>query len=245
MTMALSRPARVIGGVALVIAPPVWLAGLLLRYLVPYAAGFSHAQLAWFDRQPFALYMELAAYAANPGFTVTAFAVFALAALLLIPAVGALARPIAARGGWVGGLAGLGAVMMAFAFAARLNRAGVDHTAFMLVRAQGLNPATRFVAENYVDISYGPFNLFTTAAFMAGPGMLLIGITAWYAGVLGTARTLLWFYTWTIWGGVLKAAEIADLIGAVTLCLVLIPLGVQFLRDHVPQPGPRSPWLSW
>ncbi|WP_020501522.1 hypothetical protein [Sciscionella marina] len=245
MGIVLSRPARLIGGVALLIAPLVWFTGLLLRYLVPYAAGFGDARLAWFDRQTFAFPKELAAYAADPGFVVAAFAVFALAALLLMPAVNALGRPIASRSGWVAWFAVLGVAMMMFSFAARFYRAGVDHTAFMLVRAQGLDAATNTIAQHYVDISYGPWNLATLAHFLQYPGALLLGLAAWNTGILGTARVLLWFYTWTIWGGVLKESEVADLVGAGTLCVVLIPLGVRFLRDRVPVAGSRSSWLSW
>jgi hypothetical protein len=224
-------PGRVIGGLALVAGPAVWCAGLLLRALAFRTAGFTPAQLAAFDRQPFAAPAELAAYEANPALVTAGYALFVAGALLWWPAIATLARIVAARSPT---LAYSGGALMIFGLFARAYFAGVDQTAFQLTELLGLEQTTRMVMESYVDISYGPWWIPVTASAGQYAGALLLGIGAYRSATFGLSRTLLFIWPWALWGGVLKAADFRDVISTGALCLILVPLGIRVLRDRVP-----------
>ncbi len=233
-------PGRHIGGAALIAGPFLWWTGLLLRYLGLHSGSFTDAQLADFAGQPFAARSQLAAYLANPTLVTAGYACFAAGALVLCPAFTTLARIVAARAPV---LARWGGTFVVLSLFARLYRAGVDHTAFRLAASQGIDRAAEFVLANYADISYGPWRIAVLAQAGLYLGMLLLAIGAFRSGTFGLGRCLLLLWAGTLWGGVLKAAHLADLFEYAAFGVVMIPLGVRVLRDRVaelradPAPG--------
>jgi hypothetical protein len=119
-------PGRWIEGTGLVLGPLLLLAGVLTRI---GADDFFPGQLA--------------AYAAEPERMVLSYSLYAAGAVLLWPAVTALARMIGAtRPGW----AGWGATLAILGLFGRVFHAGVSHLAFQLVDALGLPAAQEAVA---------------------------------------------------------------------------------------------------
>lgn len=246
-------PGRVIGGTALVIGPVLWAVGLVLRWWARSAADFSPAAQEHFDEQPFAAPAELAAYAFHPALVVAGYAVFVAGAIVMWPAIATLAQVVAPRSPR---LAQWGGTLMVCGLFARLYHAGVDHTAFQLTELQGLTPATDAVMTEYVDISYGPWNIPVTAAAGQYLGGLLLAIGAYRSGTFGLVRSLLLLWWATLWGGVLKASDSWEGPMAATLCLAFLPLGIQVLRGRQPQDaiagnrparmrGRYLRWVSW
>jgi hypothetical protein len=236
-------PGRFIGGAALVAGPLVWWTGLLLRYLGLHSGAFTAEQLAAFSRQPFAAPSQLAAYLANPALVTAGYACFAAGALLLFPAFVTLARFVARRAPM---LACWGGTLVILGLFARLYDAGVDQAAFQLAASQGPGRATDFVLGNYASISYGPWRVAVVASACQYLGTLLLAIGAFRSGTFGTGRCLILLWAGTLWGGVLKAANLPDLFEYGALCLVLVPWGVQVLRDRVADRDVRAlRILSW
>ncbi|MFI7452185.1 hypothetical protein ACIBQX_32140 [Nonomuraea sp. NPDC049714] len=236
--METSFPGRWIGGVTLVLGPVVLCAGYLLRHLSSTTVLTSQQQ-AWAEAQPFAAYGQLLAYASQPALLTLAYAVFALGVVLLFPAFIALAQRVG------GGLASWGAALLVAGLFARLYFAGADQTAFQLTEVLGLDQATNAIMKEYVDISYGPWRVPVWASVGQYAGSLLLAIAAWRSGVLGTARAVMLLLAGGTWMGVLKAASVPDVLVTVLLCVALVPLGVQVLRERSPAPSGRPQVLSW
>lgn len=231
-------PGRWISGVTLVLGPMVMFAGYLLRYLSTITA-LTPEQQAWAAEQPFAAYGQLVAYTAEPALLALSYAVFALGALLLFPAFVALAQLVG------GGLAFWGGTLLVAGLFARLYFAGADQTAFQLTEVLGLDRTTGAFMKEYVDISYGPWRVPVWASVGQFPGTLLLAVAAWRSGRLGTARVVMLLLAGTTWMGVLKGAELPHVLVTALLCVALVPLGVQVLRDRLPAPTGRSKALSW
>ncbi|MEV0353343.1 hypothetical protein AB0H88_46980 [Nonomuraea sp. NPDC050680] len=239
-------PGRIAGGAALVVAPVVWFAGLLLRHLGFATADFTAEQLTRFDQQPFAAMGQMAAYAGNPALVTAGYACFAVGAILLCPAVITLARIVAARSPK---LAYLGGTLLVLGLFSRLYWAGVDQTAFQLIGRLGLEQATQVVLDTYVETSYGPWRVPVTAAFGLYIGTFLLAIGALRSGTFGVGRFVLFLWAGTLWTGVLKESSLLKgVVSSAVLPLVLVPLGVQVLRDVVPElrversAGRGRPW---
>ncbi|TDC10760.1 hypothetical protein E1267_03205 [Nonomuraea longispora] len=231
-------PGRWIGGVTLILGPVALCAGYLLRY-VSTATALTSQQHAWAEAQPFAAYGQLLAYTSEPALLTLSYAVFALGAVLLFPAFIALA-------GCVGGeLAFWGAALLVVGLFARLYFAGADQTAFQLTEVLGLDQATHATMKEYVDISYGPWRVPVWASVGQYAGSLLLAIAAWRSGVFGTARSLMVLLAGGTWMGVLKGASIPDVLVTGLLCVALLPMGAQVLRERLPAPTGRSKLLSW
>ncbi|WP_344923445.1 hypothetical protein [Streptosporangium oxazolinicum] len=224
-------PGRLIGGVALVIGPIVWFAGLLLRHLILRSGTFTSEQLARFGEQPFAAPAQLAAYVRDPSLVTAGYAVFCAGAVLLCPAIITLARVVATR---CPALASWGAGLFVLGLFSRLYFTGVEQTLFQLTERLGLDQTTGVATDLYVDISYGPWLVPVLCSAGAYPGTLLLAVGAYRSGTFGLVRCLLVFGWGTLWGGVLKESLLFDVVGAGLACLVLVPLGVQVLRDRLP-----------
>lgn len=224
-------PGRVIGGVALLAGPVLWLAGLFLRYLALYHGPFTAGQLHGFLGQWFEPASQLAAYAAEPGLVTAGYALFLAGALVLCPAVITVARAVATRSPALAYLGGTGMLLGLFA---RLYFAGVEQTAFRLTDVLGPDRAAAFILHSYELISYGPWRLPVIAAGCAYIGALLLGVGAFRAGEFGIARTLLFLYSQTIFMGVLKISRAYEVGAAIALCAVLVPLGVQVICAKLP-----------
>ncbi|QFY05889.1 hypothetical protein GBF35_03675 [Nonomuraea phyllanthi] len=231
-------PGRWIGGVALILGPVVMCAGYLLRY-VSTVTALTPQQQAWAEQQPFAAYGQLVAYTSEPALLTVSYAVFALGAVLLFPAFIALGQRVG------GGLAFWGAGLLVAGLFARLYFAGADQAAFQLTEVLGVEHATNAVMEEYVDISYGPWRVPVWASVGQYAGSLLLAIAAWRSGVFGTARAVMVLLAGGTWMGVLKGASIPDVLVTGLLCVPLIPLGAQVLRERLPVPAGRSKVLSW
>jgi hypothetical protein len=224
-------PGRLIGGVSLVVGPVAWLSGLLLRHLVLRTGALTPEQLAAFAEEPFAAPSQLAAYVGEPALVTAAYAAFFAGTILLWPAIVTLAQIIAARSPR---LAYWGGTLFVLGLFGRAYHAGVDQTAFQLTHVLGLEQATSAVSETYVAISYGPWFVPVTASACQYLGTVLLVIAAYRSATFGVGRCLVFLWAGVMWGGVLKASHLYDVVRAGLLCLVLVPLGVAVLRDRVP-----------
>lgn len=225
--------------VALIVGPVLWLAGLVVRHLAVETAGFSPQQRRWFDEQSFAAPEQLAAYAHNPELVTAGYALFAAGTILLCPATIAFARIVAATHPR---LAVAGATAFVAGLFSRWYFAGVEVTAFELVDEFGLQRATDFVMESYVDLSYGLWRIPVTASAGSIVGMVLLAVGAYRAGVLGLVRcALLVSFGWVFMGVLKESSLLGVLHGGVSVCLVFIPLGVQLLRERAAVPTCRGP----
>ena len=230
-------PGRWIGGIALLIAPVLWLTGMILRYAGLRGAGFDQRYLTWLAQQPFAAAGQLAAYEQNRSVVVAGYAVLAAACIVGVLAFCTLAKIVAERSPVLAQLGGAAVIM---SLTARLYFAGIDLTAFHLVDALGLEAATAFVMDSYVELSYGLAYVPVAASAGALVGGVLLAVAALRSGTLGVVRAVLLLgWAWTFLG-VLKDSDVGTVIGAVGLCLVLIPIGVALLtrRDGS---DPREP----
>jgi hypothetical protein len=229
---------QLIAGVALILAPPVWLVAVLIRYLVRRIADFTPQQEAYFGGQTYRAPQQLAVYLQEPQLTTAGYALFAGASVLLLPAVFGLARSAVVGRGW---LASIGGLLVAVSLMARLYFSGVDLTAFELVDQLGLEVATRFVLDGYVDLSYGLWRIPVSLSAGSILGCLVLAIAAYRAGVFGLGRCLLLvWWGWTFMG-VLKDSHLGTVLGGVALCLTMIPLGVGVLGGGNAQPALRVP----
>ncbi|MBB6350176.1 hypothetical protein FHU36_006748 [Nonomuraea muscovyensis] len=231
-------PGRWIGGATLILGPVVMCAGYLLRYLSS-TTTLTPQQQAWAETKPFAAYGQFLAYTSEPGLLTLSYAVFALGAVLLFPAFIALAQRVGS------GLAFWGATLLVAGLFARLYFTGADQTAFQLTESLGLDHAVNAVMKEYVDISYGPWRVPVWASVGQYAGSLLLAIAAWRSGIFGTARALMLLLAGGTWMGVLKAASIPDVLVTALLCVALVPLGTQVLRERPLAPTGRPKVLSW
>ncbi|MFS8097877.1 hypothetical protein LFM09_12120 [Lentzea alba] len=198
---------------ALVAGPLVWFAALLVRHLGVETAGFTAAERARFDAEPFAAPEQLAAYARQPELVTAGYAMFALASILLCATVIVFAREIGGR------LAMVGAALFVASLFSRLQRSGIDLTAFELVDRLGVEQATAFVMESYVDLSYGLWRVPVTASAGSIVGAVLLAIAGWRA--LGVVPSLLLLSFGWVFQGVLKEATLAAVLRAGVAAVVL------------------------
>ncbi|HEX8869315.1 MAG TPA: hypothetical protein VF821_26880, partial [Lentzea sp.] len=200
---------------ALVAGPLVWFAALLVRHLGVETAGFTAAERARFDAEPFAAPEQLAAYARQPGLVTAGYALFFLASILLCATVIVFSREIGGR------LAGVGGALMVASLFSRALRAGIDLTAFELVDRVGVEQATSFVMGSYVDLSYALWRIPVTASAGSIVGAVLLAVAGWRAGRLGVVPcALLLSFGW-MWLGVLKEATLVSVVHGGVAAVVL------------------------
>lgn len=196
----------------MVVGPLVWFAALLVRHLGVETAGLDRAR---FDAEPFAAPEQLAAYARNPGLVTAGYSLFALASILLCATVIVFAREIGGRLALVGG-----ALFVASLFS-RLERSGIDLTAFELVDRMGLEQATSFVMGSYVDLSYGLWRIPVTASAGSIVGAVLLAIAGWRARKLGIVPCVLLLSFGWVFMGVLKEATLVGVLHGGLAAVVL------------------------
>lgn len=207
-------PGRWVGGISLVVGPLLLLTGVLLRI-----------------RFHFFFPQQLEAARAHPTLMLAAYSAFLAGNIALWPGIVTLARRIGeTRPGW----AKWGGTLAIFGLFARTFHAGVDHLAFQLVRIQGVEVATRVVGD-----SYGAFHIvkMLNAAIMFGWFFLAIG--AYRSGTLGPLRSVALAAMGALMMGVLKGSSAVSVVATAGLCVALVPLGVQVLREG-PTPRPRA-----
>jgi hypothetical protein len=122
-------PRRWVGGTALILAPLLLLAGVLLKLQFPFF--FPH---------------QLSAYAQHSTLLTAAYSSFLAGNILMWPAVLTLTHLIMTR---CPGLAIWGGSLTLLGLFARTFHAGIDHLAFQLVRLHGAPLATTTVASSY------------------------------------------------------------------------------------------------
>ena len=211
----------------MIIGSILWLTAVVTRLVAREVAEFTPEQLAYFDSQTFRAPHQLALYQQNPALLTAGYALFAAASALLVPALVSLAKIIAA-GSPV--LAAVGGTLATLSLLARMYFSGVDLTAFELVDALGLEAATAFVLNAYVDLSYGLWFIPVTISAGSIIGCLLLAIGAVRSGTLDVVRSLLLIlWGWTFMG-VLKDSDWGTVLGGTALCVVLVPLGVKLLK---------------
>lgn len=210
----------------MIIAPLLWLAGMILRWAGIATADLGPDQRARLGRQPFAAPGQLAAYEQRSDLVTAGYAVFAAACLLMVFAVITFSKILAERSPV---LAQLGGIALVASLAARLYYAGVDLTAFRLVDSLGLEAATAFVMDSYVDLSYGLAYVPVIASAGALLGGVLSAVAGWRTQTIGLLRCLLLLaWAWTFLG-VLKESDGGAIRGALGLCLVFVPIGLTLL----------------
>lgn len=196
----------------MVAGPLVWLAALLVRHLGVETAGLDRER---FDAEPFAAPEQLAAYAHNPGLVTAGYALFALASILLCATVIVFAREIGGR------LALIGAAAFVASLFSRLQRSGIDLTAFELVDRMGLEQATSFVMGSYVDLSYGLWRIPVTASAGSILGAVLLAIAGCRTGKLGVVPCLLLLSFGWVFMGVLKEATVVGVLHGGVAAVIL------------------------
>jgi hypothetical protein len=219
---------------ALLAGPLVWFAALLVRYLGVETAGFTAAERARFDAEPFAAPEQLAAYARQPELVTAGYALFALASILLCATVIVFAREIGGR------LALVGSGVFVASLFARLYFSGVDLTAFELVDRMGLERATAFVMESYVDMSYGLWRVPVTASAGSIAGAVLLAVAGWRARKLGVLRcALLLSFGW-VFMGVLKEATLIGVLHGGVAAVVLFGWSAHLVIASARRRGERG-----
>lgn len=206
-------PGRWVGGTSLLLGPILLLVGTLLRF--PFDFFFPQ---------------QLKAYQEHPILLTTSYSLFLAGNILLWPAIATLAKLIGDKkpvwGVWGGTLVILGLFARTFHY-------GINHLAFQLVSVQGLQQATKAVAD-----SYGAFHIIATLSAAILFGWIIVAIGAYRSGTLGLIRSLALGMMSTLMLGVLKGSSIVSVIATASLCIALVPLGVKVLRNG-PTPGSR------
>lgn len=209
--MSYSFPGRYLPAASLIVAPPLILTGVLLRLRFDY---FFPAQLA--------------AAAEHPRLIFAAYSCFLAGVILLWPGIVHLTQRIGrTHPRW----ALSGGALVLFGLFARTFHAGIDHLAFQLVRAQGLDAAMQTI-----QATYGASHVVKTlnAAIFFGWPILAFG--AYRSGTLGLARSVALALMAGLMMGVLKGSSAVSVIATAGLCVALVPLGVELLREE-PRPS--------
>lgn len=211
-------PGRWVGGTSMILAPMLFLIGMLLRI-----------QFHFFFPQ------QLEAFRDHPSIIVTSYNFFVVGNILLFPAIITLARLIGKKKSQWALWGGMFAMLGLFA---RTFQGGINHLAFQLVNILGLEPATKTIAD-----SYGAFNIIAT---LNGPimfGWLILALGSYLSGTLGLARSIALGLMAGLMMGVLKGTTLYSVIAAAGLCIALVPLGFKVLKDG-PMPGFKAA-VSW
>lgn len=210
-------PGRWVGGISMTIAPIVFLTGMLLRI-----------QFHFFFPQ------QLLAFKQHPTLIVTAYNFFLVGNILLWPAIITLARLVGQKKkNW----ATWGGTFIIFGLFARTFHGGENHLAFQLVRVQGLELATKAIAD-----SYGAFNIISTLNGTIMFGWLLLSIGSYLSGTLNLFRSIALGLMTALMSGVLKGSSVMSVISGAGLCIALVPLGIKVLNDG---PLPRNKEIAF
>lgn len=198
-------PGRWLGAASLILAPPLFLTGILLRI-----------QFHFFFPQ------QLAAYREHPMLITAAYNCYLAGNILLWPAVLTLATMIAhRRPGW----ALWGGSFVLFGLFARTFHAGADYLAFQIVRIEGVESA-----REVIGASYGTFHVVSALNATILFGWFLLGVGTYLSGTLGLLRSIALALMSFLMMGVLKGSSITSVVAASGLCIALVPLGFKQLR---------------
>lgn len=204
-------PGRWLSAVSLILGPLLILTGILLRYQFDF---FFPAQLA--------------AVGSSEPMMFAAYSSFLLGNVILWPGIFTLAQRISIQ---KPGLAIWGGALVIFGLFARTFHAGIDHLAFQLVEAQGVEAATEFIKATYG--SYHVMSFFN-AAILAG--WLVLAMGAFRAKVLPIWGAIALALMSVLPLGVLKGATTASIVAGLGLCVALVPFGIRLISDG-PKPA--------
>lgn len=208
-------PGPWLAGLSLTLAPPLLLAGTVLRLGVPF----------FFPDQ-------LAGYARHPALMGVSYGMVLAGLVALWPGVLAVAARVGVtRPRW----AAAGVTLVLLGLFARTFHHGVDTFAFGLVDSAGVAAATDAVASYYGRPEYVVSSL--TACVMAGWIVLAAG--CYLSRTLGALRSLALALMAGLMIGVLKGSTVASVVEVTGLAVAFVPLGVRIL---VTAPRPR-PWV--
>ncbi|GLY48608.1 hypothetical protein [Lentzea sp. NBRC 102530] len=200
-----------VGGAALIAGPVLLLVGTLLRS--PFHFFFPD---------------QLRAVAENPALMQAAYTAFLAGHVVMWAAVAHLAQRLGATR-W----AAWGGVLVTVGLFARTFHAGVDHAAFSATKHLGVEEATELVARGYGDL-----HLFSFLAFTIMFGWCVLAFAA-HRGGLGRVRSVALATTGLLPLGVLKGTEVLSIVGTTGLCVALVPLGVQVIKEQ-PRPTKKN-----
>ena len=211
-------PGRWVGGISMVLAPILFLIGMLLR--IQYHFFFPQ---------------QLQAFRDHPALIITSYNFFIVGNILLWPGIITLVRIIGKKRSQLALWGGMFVVLGLFA---RTFQGGINHLAFQLVNIQGLEPATKTIAG-----SYGAFNIIATLNGTIMFGWLILALGTYLSGTLGLFRSTALGLMAALMSGVLKGTSLFTVIAATGLCIALVPLGFKVLKDG-PMPGFKTV-VSW
>jgi hypothetical protein len=199
-------PGRWVGGISMTLAPILFLVGMLLR--IQYHFFFPQ---------------QLEAFRDHPALIITSYNFFIVGNILLFPAIITLARIIGQKKSQIALWGGMFVMLGLFA---RTFQGGINHLAFQLVNIQGLEPATKTIAD-----SYGAFNIIATLNGTIMFGWLILAIGSYLSGTLGLFRSIALGLMAALMSGVLKGTSLFSVVAAIGLGVALVPLGVRVLKD--------------
>ena len=209
-----SFPGRWLGGLSLIVAPLIFLTGILLR--LPFRFFFPY-QLTAFDQHSMLM--------------TAAYNCFWAGNILLWPAVLTITQKIGrSKPRW----AAWGGAFVLFGLFARTFHAGADHLAFQLVRIEGVDRATKAIAA-----SYGAFHIVSALSATIMIGWILLAIGGYLSGTFGLLRSVGLGLMSALMLGVLKGSSITSVVAATGLCFAMVPLGIEVLLAP-PRPDFRS-----
>jgi len=211
-------PGRWVGGTSMILAPILFLVGMLLRM-----------QYHFFFPQ------QLQAFRDHPTLIITSYNFFIVGNILLCPAVITLVRIIRKRNSQLALWGGMFVILGLFA---RTFQGGINHLAFQLVNIQGLELATKTIAA-----SYGAFNIIATLNGTIMFGWLILAIGSCLSGTLGLFRSIALGLMAALMSGVLKGTSLFSIVAAAGLCVALVPIGFKVLKDG-PMPSFKAV-ASW
>lgn len=199
-------PGRWLGGISLIVAPILLVISALLRI-----------------RFNFFFPDQLAAYNTHPTLMLISYSLFLIGTILLFPAVLILVQLISNKKPRLGFWGGLLVIVGLFA---RAFHSGVDHFAFQIVRSTDVDVATNLVGD-----FYGMFHVVNILNFSIFFGWIVLAIGAYASKVLGWFRSLALGVMFTLALGVLKGTNMTTIISLTGLCIALLPLGVEVLKN--------------
>lgn len=208
-------PGRWVGGISMILAPMLFLIGMLLRIKFHF----------FFPQQ-------LEAFLDNPTLMATAYNFFVVGNILMFPAIITLARLIGKKKSQWALWGGMFAMLGLFA---RTFHGGINHLAFQLVNIQGLEAATKTIAD-----SYGAFNIIATLNGTIMFGWVILAFGSYLSGTLGLVRSIALGLMAGLMIGVLKGTTLYSVVAAAGLCIALVPLGFRVLKKDGSMPGFRA-----
>ncbi|OZM83881.1 hypothetical protein [Pseudonocardia sp. MH-G8] len=203
-------PGPWVGGVAMLAGPVLLLIGTFLR--IGYDFFFTD---------------QLRGFAEDPALMTASYNCWLAGDILLWPAVLVLAHRIArTRPRW----ATWAAVMVLMGLFARSYHYGAGFLAFQLVELRGLPAATAFIGDAYGDATFQVIRYLTFTIMF---GWYVLAVAAYLSRTLGAVRAIGLGTMSLVPLGMLKGTETMTVIGAIGLCVALLPTGVELLRDAV------------